>query len=511
MTADPRQVRPSIRRVATLARLAVAATAYRRAAPAAKDAAAERLAKALAEARGLPHKVGQVLAGSGDNAFAAALDAVPPRPFDAVMAELEAALGCDRSVPFAWIDPVGIAASIGQVHAARLRSGRRVAIKVRHPEVAGALATELALLGWVPGRGPVKAFGIDLDAWRASVADGLAEELDFAAEAEAQRTLRIGLAGLPVVVPEVVERWSTDAVLVQSWEDGEPLSAATAWTDDERADLAATLVRAFFRSLFTVGRVHADPNPGNLAVRRAGPVAVLLDFGATARVPADRAATFAGLVRDLRGGTAAPALRARLVGLGFDGDKLGEIEDLLPTYLRVLLAPLLSPGRFDLDAWPLAGVGEDVLGPGKWWFRAASPPDALPLLRAFAGLVRQVRTLRVDLHWASLFDAEAPAAEARAADADADAVAALAPLPSGAATWLTIEVHEGGVRKVRASVPARQARHLVTLMPPSAVDAAREAAVDLGAASDRAVGSGFVPQTLIDWAHGDRRWRLWLE
>src|SRR5262245_52071041 len=94
----------------------------------------ERLVDRLASLRGLPQKIGQTLAlgalDESSSAWSRLCEAPQALAAEQATAEIERALGAPLRAHFRSFDPAGIAASLGQVHAAELRDGRRVAVKL---------------------------------------------------------------------------------------------------------------------------------------------------------------------------------------------------------------------------------------------------------------------------------------------------------------------------------------------------------------------------------------------
>lgn len=108
----------------------------------------------------------------------------PPRPFEAIAAVIESELG--RPVDSAFRDferaPVA-AASIGQVHRARLPDGTRVAVKVQYPDVAEAVRADLANAAMLVRTVRLLVPGLDAEGVPAELRERLLEELDYRAEA----------------------------------------------------------------------------------------------------------------------------------------------------------------------------------------------------------------------------------------------------------------------------------------------------------------------------------------
>ncbi|KAB2342214.1 AarF/ABC1/UbiB kinase family protein [Actinomadura rudentiformis] len=243
-------------------------------------------------------KFGQVLSTRRDllpQAFIDELshlqDKVPPAPAAEVERVLTEELGESPYTVFAEFDPVPLAAaSIAQVHRARLRSGAEVVVKVQRPGIRPLVERDLDLVNrlaatlerrtrWGPSLGAVElahGFGV-----------ALREELDF--HVEARNTTAIGAGGptglrLPALHPER----STGRVLIQEWLDGVPLGAADRLIEErglDRAKLARTLLDGLLTQIMRDGTFHADPHPGNILLMRDGGLA-LLDFGSVGRLDA---------------------------------------------------------------------------------------------------------------------------------------------------------------------------------------------------------------------------------
>jgi predicted unusual protein kinase regulating ubiquinone biosynthesis (AarF/ABC1/UbiB family) len=280
--------------------------------------AARRLARALGDLKGPFAKAGQfaslrydVLAPEVREAFAGLQDHVPPRPFAEIAAVIEQELGAPLASLFSEVEsaPIG-AASVAQVHRARLPDGRPVAVKVQYPWLERSLRADLAwtrrLLRWI-GRGEGSAH--DRERLFAEFARGLAEELDFVREAAVAGEIAANLAGEPqVVVPAVHPELSSRRVLTVDWTPVIPI------TDHEAlvrrgvplGDVVAVLGRAYARQVFVDGLFHADPHPGNLFVidepdAAVRPRVLFVDFGLSKRLdPALRREMRAGVQALLR-------------------------------------------------------------------------------------------------------------------------------------------------------------------------------------------------------------------
>ncbi|MCF3962713.1 ABC1 kinase family protein [Streptomyces fuscigenes] len=236
---------------------------------------ADQLFKVLGELKGGAMKFGQLLsvfesalpeevAGPYRAALTKLQDAAPPMPTATVHGVLADQLGEDwRELFLEFEDKPSAAASIGQVHRALWHDGREVAVKVQYPGAGEALLSDLAQLSrFVRLLGPLIP-GMDMKPLVAEMRDRVSEELDYALEADAQRTHAHEFAGDPdVVVPDVV--YQADRVLVTEWIDGTPLAEIISSGTQEQRDRAGQLLARFlFSGPMRTGLLHADPHPGN--------------------------------------------------------------------------------------------------------------------------------------------------------------------------------------------------------------------------------------------------------
>ncbi|VTT97154.1 ubiquinone biosynthesis protein : ABC-1 domain protein OS=Pirellula staleyi (strain ATCC 27377 / DSM 6068 / ICPB 4128) GN=Psta_3368 PE=4 SV=1: ABC1 [Gemmataceae bacterium] len=221
---------------------------------------------------------------------------VPADPFDVTRATLEAELKRPLAELFAEFDEVPLAsASIGQVHRATLRDGRRVAVKVQHPGIARRIEDDTAILAELAAL--AERFVPELRTYRpvklvAEFERTLTRELDFRRELRHLQLFRQAFARDPCVVfPEPLPALSTGRVLTMELLDGTPfnrpdeLRAAGA----DFAALAQRGARVFLDMVFRDGFFHADPHPGNVlylrpTLERPGGAIGLLDAGMVGRI-----------------------------------------------------------------------------------------------------------------------------------------------------------------------------------------------------------------------------------
>ncbi len=484
-----------------------------------REAAQRALAALLADARGVPLKAGQLLGtlGKGE-AFRELALGIPPQPFTRMAPAIEGALHKPLAAVFSEIDEIGIAASLGQVHKARLHTGEWVAVKVRYPDIADAVHAELRLANLLPSVGPLKRWGFDLNEYKRLLHQDLQEELDYNGEGLRQRLFRDQLNVSGLVVPSVYTELSSDALLVQSWEEGVPLEAITDWPENLRQHVAVILACTMFQSLFVQGMLHGDPHAGNYRVRRTAsgqPEVVLLDFGCVMTIPESARLALIQLILGAIEGDETDPLRC-FQAMGFSAAKLQPVQALLPALTQILVEPFTTPTPFSLQQWQVGDRVDALLGDLKWWFRAAGPPNLLLLIRAFHGLAIQLDRLQCGLPWQTIFFriVETPLRE-RARSTS------LPPLPEGlqrsmlnfqaVARYLKVSVCEGKRCITEVTLPALQVTVLEELIPELTLRRLHAENIDIEAIKARACASGVAPQLLFEHQDGAKNYRVWLE
>ncbi len=251
-----------------------------------------RLRLALEEIGPTGVKIGQALSARPDllpHEYIVELrklqEEVPPFAFSAARALLEQELGCALEERFAEFDPVPVAAaSLSQVHRARLHDGTQVAVKVQRPEVRAQIEQDLAILTFVAREAERRSEWCrnnDIVSWAGEFAHILRAELDFAREGHNTDRLREQMAEYDsIVVPRVFWELTSRRVLVTEYVEGcSPNDEAglTALGVD-RARLARRFAEVMFKQVTEQGFFHADPHAGNLKVLPDGRIA-LLDAG----------------------------------------------------------------------------------------------------------------------------------------------------------------------------------------------------------------------------------------
>jgi ubiquinone biosynthesis protein len=241
-------------------------------------------------------KLGQLLSTRPDivpPAYAQALarlqDDVAPFPFEEVERILADELGVRLSKAFSFIDEEPLAAaSIAQVHRARLRDGREVALKVQRPGIRSRVLDDLEAMADI-ARFLVEhtEFGrrYNVDQLFEEFRKSLLRELDFRQEAIHLTMLARNMSEIEeICVPQPVLGYSTSRVLAMEFIGGTKITALSplARIELDGGKLADALFRAYLKQILRDGLFHADPHPGNVFLID-GRIA-LIDLGMVAHV-----------------------------------------------------------------------------------------------------------------------------------------------------------------------------------------------------------------------------------
>jgi ubiquinone biosynthesis protein len=238
-------------------------------------------------------KLGQLVSSRSDllpaewvQELAALQDKVPPFAYEQVRQIVTEELGAAPEELFAAFEETPLAAaSIGQVHAARLLDGSRVVVKVQRPGIQPQVRADLEMMRQIArlmeGRTQWgRKYGVA--AIVEEFARTLNDEMDYRNEGRHADRLRRNLSGQEGVhVPFVYWEYVTARVLTMEDVSGLKINdvAGLKAAGVDTAALADTFVRSIFQQLLIDGFFHADPHPGNLFVDPVDGVLVFLDLG----------------------------------------------------------------------------------------------------------------------------------------------------------------------------------------------------------------------------------------
>ena len=345
-------------------------------------------------------KLGQFLSSRADLLPQEALDVlgslqdeVPAAPFGHVTSVIESELHKPVAELFEELDSKATAAaSLGQVHKARLKTGEVVAVKVQRPNIDRLVNMDLSTIRfviWIISRFVNTNEFIDLLAFYREFRRTIFEEIDYVREAaNARRFAEIFRNKPHIFIPKVIDGYTSRRVLVLEWVDGIKVNDYAQLEADNisRMAVARRTVEAYFYQFFEIGFFHDDPHPGNIFVKPGPlptePIVAFVDFGMVGRLSRS---SKQGL-KDLFLGFVVNnphAMVAALARLGFigEGANLGAIERGVALIMEQYHGMTLGEAR-DMNVREVAHEIEDL------FYRQ---PFRIPAQFAFAG--RAVGTL----------------------------------------------------------------------------------------------------------------------
>ncbi len=239
-------------------------------------------------------KLGQLMSTRADifppeyiQEFIKLQDSVPPVPFEEIRAVIEGDFEQDLDDIFESFNPESMAAaSVAQVHMAKLHTGEKVAVKIIRPGIGKKIRQDIELMRMLAeklehrfdvGR-KIGFINLTREFERT-----IFKELDMLTEAgHMERFSSYFRESHELVIPKVHWAYTSKSVLVMEHIDGikmDQVEAMQAHGIDPR-EIAMVGLRSFSRQLMEFGLFHADPHPGNTIVLYDGRVA-LVDFGIT--------------------------------------------------------------------------------------------------------------------------------------------------------------------------------------------------------------------------------------
>jgi len=276
-------------------------------------------------------------------------DQVPPKPFRLIERHIVRELGRPLAGVFTDFETTPIAAaSLAQVHRARLKDHREVAVKVQYPGIWDIVQNDLRSLRFLLRILSVLERNLDFGPIIEEISRNVPLELDFINEGHNAEIIARNFASREdIIVPRIVWEYTTRRLLVMEYLDGVKITDLEGMHRlgiDPQA-VAQLVTGAYCEQLFLHGMFHADPHPGNFFVR-PGPKLIMLDFGLCRQLDDQFRLGYAKLVNAMLTWTPAEMVQA-FHDLGFRVRRSGD-----PTpYLVIGRAFMQSsiPGRGYVD------------------------------------------------------------------------------------------------------------------------------------------------------------------
>ena len=369
----------------------------------------QRLADRLSEMRGAAMKVGQLLSMDGGNLLPPQLseilnklrDNAHQMPLGDVARILKGAWGDHWNESFKRFNFTPMAsASIGQVHDATLKDGRRLAIKIQYPGVRRSIDSDIDNVAALFRLFKLLPKEIDVTGLLLEAKQQLHAEADYRREACSLQQFAVLLEGdQRFQVPSVDDEYTTSDVLAMQYMDGRPIECVAEESQARITGTASALLELAFREVFEWGVVQTDPNFANfLCDPRSGTIQ-LLDFGATRAYPAETCALLRTLLLAAVEGNDAD-IQSAAIAIGYlHADDGTPYRDAVTTLLRTATEPLRSPGCYAFGSSDLAKRMQDLVIDMRIQkkFARIPPAEILFLHRKLGGLYLLFSHLRVKL------------------------------------------------------------------------------------------------------------------
>ncbi|WP_240464858.1 AarF/ABC1/UbiB kinase family protein [Paraferrimonas sp. SM1919] len=374
----------------------------------------QHLAKKLSHLRGAAMKLGQMLSMDAGELLSPELAGIlerlrsdaSPMPHKQLLEVLQQQWG------EGWLDHFSnfelrpfAAASIGQVHLANLACGQKLAVKVQYPGVKQAISSDVdnvASLLKISGLLPPQ---LDIKPLLNEAKKQLEDEADYQLEADYLNRYSQLIDSKQFAIPSVHSQLVTDVMLPMSFIDGVPIEATLHLPQATRNSIVQRLIALFMAELFDFKLMQSDPNFANFQYQQNTDKIVLLDFGATRRIPQTISEGYKLLIN---GGVNQDneMMLAGAKQVGFFADDIDEdyLNDVL-TIFNLACEPIRHQGEYDFSTSNLAQrVKEQGMNINRQKAQWHTPPvDALFIHRKLGGLYLLANKLQAKINVAELF------------------------------------------------------------------------------------------------------------
>ncbi|KAL3874885.1 hypothetical protein ACJMK2_037841 [Sinanodonta woodiana] len=378
------------------------------------EANAERIVNTLCRVRGAALKLGQMLSIQDNSLLNPELqkilervrqsaDIMPTWQMEKVMNK---ELGPDWRNKFETFDNKPFAAaSIGQVHKARLLDGRDVALKIQYPGVAMSIDSDINNLMSILSVWNILPKGLYVENVMKVAKTELTWEVDYIREANCALKFRELFADDPILyIPAVFMELTTPQILTSEFVEGLPLDKCLDMDQETRNKIGDTILRLCFTELFVFRYMQTDPNWSNFLYNPVTDKVILLDFGATREYSKEFVDKYIHVIKSASVGDTMEILKGSRA-LGFlTGYETKAMEEAHVDAVMILGEALASEVPFDFAKQSTTRRVQDLI-PVMMKHRLSPPPEeTYSLHRKMSGAFLLCAKLGAQIDCKSMFD-----------------------------------------------------------------------------------------------------------
>ncbi|MEM8844902.1 MAG: AarF/ABC1/UbiB kinase family protein [Pseudomonadota bacterium] len=371
---------------------------------------AKRVADKLMKMRGAALKMGQLLSMDSGEFIPPELalileklrDNVDPMPFSQLTQLLNNEWGNDWHENFKQFtfSPMA-AASIGQVHSAYNLNGEKLAIKIQYPGISKSIDSDVDNVGTI-----LKYSGLLPDITKIQnlleeTKHQLHQETDYLLESNWIETYQRHLANdQDFIVPQVFKEHTTSNILCMSHHDGQNIDTFTHLGPAEKNHIVSCLIKLTFKEIFELRHVQTDPNFANYLYQPETHRIVLLDFGATRKLPRHVSDGYKHLLSAATKDNKKEMDKA-IEQIGFFQENITRTQrNAVLELFQMACEPFRHVGEYDFGNTNLARdvsvAGRELSFKQNYWH--TPPADALFLHRKIAGLYLIAAKLKTNIN-----------------------------------------------------------------------------------------------------------------
>lgn len=468
-----------------------------------KQATEKALAQKLLELRGAPTKISQILSMKGDeeqqNLRRKSLQEIPAIPLESISHYLEDYAG-HLSSQIESISSDAQAASLGQVHKVKLRNSTKdFALKVQYPDAREIMTVDQGLFKLITKTFDSFKEGFSLQEYHDFIKEELLRELNYSQEVQTQKYFEDFFQRHPqITIPKPYPELSGEGHIVMDFEEAYPIDEFLEIANQQQITEARKLISTFYlESLFLLGIIHSDPNPGNINFRinNSGKTElVVYDFGATQQLSMNERIALLKLIENSNSPT--PQYLAYFAELGFDSEALHTLGNKLNAFCEVIFEPFNSVVKYDLNKWKRAERSKAILADQRFTFMTAAPSSFLPSMRLFQGLFFYLNKLGNEAFFTSIIRHIKTQLSSEINSYSPPRISIHEAYQN--AQNLCISVTENGVEKVGIKLPRKAVENLDDFIDKDLRAKITEQKIAISELVQRARSTAYSPQDLLD-------------